>query len=97
MASYMLTTVDNPWNPVTQFDAWHAYDTQAGHHSLSYLARIVKTSDELSESDQELAIDLAIDEIVRENINGLYRKVLVEDDGTMEPVAVPHDSLPTLS
>ena len=75
MATAMLTTVDNPFNPFTHFDEWYQWDEAAGYHTTSFLARIARTSDDLSEADQELAIDLAIDEIVRENVLGLYRKV----------------------
>lgn len=71
----MLTTVDNPFSPFTQYDEWLAYDTRMGHHTNALLARIVVTSDELSETDQELAIEQAMDEIVRENVSGLHRKV----------------------
>lgn len=71
----MLTTVDNPYNPFTQFDEWRVFDESHGYHTLSLLARIVVTSDELSEADQSLAIELAIDEIVRENVSGVHRKV----------------------
>lgn len=79
MTEHMLTTVDNPFDPFTQFDEWLAYDETLGHQTLQFLARIVKSSDELSEADQSLAIELAIDEIVRENVNGLYRKVASKD------------------
>lgn len=72
---YMLTTVDNPFDPFTQFDEWLSYDTNANYDTPSFLARIVKGSDELSEADQALAIQQAIDEVVRENVSGLYRKV----------------------
>lgn len=72
---YMLTTVDNPYDPFTQFDMWFAYDTRAGYHTAAFLARITKTSEDLSEADQSLAIQLAIEEIVEENVLGLYRKV----------------------
>lgn len=72
---YMLTTVDNPFDPFTQFESWYAWDFNAGYHTSSFLARIAKTSDELSEVDQKLAIKEAIDEIVKENVNGLYRRV----------------------
>lgn len=74
----MLTTVDNPHDPFEDYDSWHAYDLRAGHHTAGFLARILITSDELSESDQNLANELAIDEIVRENVTGLYRKVTRE-------------------
>lgn len=71
----MLTTVDNPFDPFTQFDQWYAWDQAAGYYTSDYLARIVRTSDDLSDADQDLAIEYAIDEIVRENVLGIYRKV----------------------
>ena len=71
----MLSTSDNPYNPFDEFDAWYAFDEQAGYHTPSYLARVTKTSLELSDADQSLAIDLAIDEIVRDNPLGIYIKV----------------------
>lgn len=76
MADSMLTTIDNPFNPLKQFDEWYAYDISKGHNTCQYLARIVVSSDDLSDEDQSIAIDKAIDEIVKLNINGLYRKVV---------------------
>lgn len=73
---YMLTTVDNPFDPFTQFDAWFEFDMKAGYHTPSLLARITILSDELSEVDQKLAVQDAIEEIVRENVFGIHRKVL---------------------
>lgn len=75
MVVHMLTTIDNPYDPFTQFDEWYEFDVAAGYNTTSFLARIVKTSTELSEADQSLAIEDAIDEIVRENVSGVHRKV----------------------
>lgn len=72
---YMLTTVDNPYDPFTQFDEWLAFDVSHGYNSASFLARVVTFSNEVSEADQALAIQQAIDEIVAENVNGMWRKV----------------------
>jgi len=72
----MLTTIDNPFDPFTHFNEWRQWDESSGYYTLSFLARIVITSDELSDEDQELAIEDAIDEIVRENVAGVYRKVV---------------------
>ena len=72
---YMLTTVDNPFNPFTQFDEWFEYDVKLGYNTASFLDRIVRTSHDLSEADQALAIQNAIDEIVQENVSGMWRKV----------------------
>jgi hypothetical protein len=71
----MLTTVDNPYDPFTEFDMWFAFDTRHGYGTAAFLARITQTSDDLSEADQSLAIQLAIEEIVEENVLGIYRKV----------------------
>lgn len=75
----MLTTVDNPWNPFTHFDEWFEYDEASGYHSTALLGRVAISSDELSEADQQLAYEEAIDEIVRENISGVHRKVYREN------------------
>jgi len=75
---YALTTIDNPYNPFTQFDEWLSFDTQRGYNTCGYLARIAKTSHDLSEEDQALAILIAIDEIVKENVYGVHVKVTNE-------------------
>ena len=72
---YMLTTVDNPFDPFTQFDQWLAYDTNQGYNTPSFLARVAKVSSNLSEPDQAIAIQNAIDEIASENVLGMWRKV----------------------
>ena len=75
VTEYMLTTFDNPFNPFTQFDEWLVWDTTAGYNTPGLLDRIVISSNELSEVDQALAIQLAIEEIVKENVTGMFRKV----------------------
>lgn len=75
MTEHMLSTIDNPYNPWTQYDDWYAWDAEMGYHTPSFLARIVVTSDDLSEEDQSLAIEDAISEIVQENVNGMYIRV----------------------
>lgn len=78
MAVY-LTTLDNPYNPETEFDKWYDFDESKGYHTCSYLARIAITSNELAPIDQEQAIENAIDEIVSLNILGIYKKFITED------------------
>lgn len=75
LAEHMLSTTDNPYSPFTEFDQWFAYDSQVGHHTLAYLARITRSSDELSELDQSQAIDMAMDEIIAEDVFNIYVKV----------------------
>ena len=67
--------MDNPFDPWTQWDEWFAWDLNAGYNTPGLLARVARSSSNLSEADQSLAIQQAIDEIVRENVLGLHRKV----------------------
>lgn len=79
MAEHMVTTADNPFNPFTQWDEWFAYDERAGYHTTAFVARVMMTSLELSEADQSLAYELAVDEIVKFNVLGIYKKVTGPD------------------
>jgi hypothetical protein len=79
MKKSMLTTIDNPHSPFDDFPAWYAFDVASGYNTCGFLARILVTSDELSEADQDLARELAIDEIMNENVNGVYRRVTVDE------------------
>ena len=72
----MLTTIDNPYDPFSQFDEWYAYDEAKGYHSSAYLARVVRTANDLSTDDQNRLIEDAIDEIVELNLTGKYKKVV---------------------
>lgn len=71
----MLTTADNPFNPFINFDEWYAWDADAGYHTPALLARIVVNSDDLSEADQAHAIQLGMDEIVKENVSGMHKLI----------------------
>lgn len=71
----MLTTKDNPYNPFDQYDEWFQFDTANGYNTCSYLARVTKTSNDLSDEDEAQAIESAMDEIVSLNITGNYMKV----------------------
>lgn len=75
MIEYMLTTIDNPFDPFTQYREWYQWDVQSGYHSVSLLGRIVRTSNELSDVDQLLAVQDAINEIVLENVSGAHTKI----------------------
>lgn len=74
----MLTTIDNPFSPFDDYPQWLAFDLRLGYNTTSLLARIVQNSNDLSERDQVEAIEMAIDEIVTENVFGVHKKVTKE-------------------
>lgn len=72
----MITTVDNPFDPRTQYPAWYAWDVEQGYNTCAYLARIVALfPDSFPESLQDVAIEQAIDEIIEIHDGGLYKKL----------------------
>jgi hypothetical protein len=75
MSKCALTTVDNPFDPFDQFDEWFRFDSDKGYNSCSYLDRIARTSDQLSEDENEAEIERAIDEIIKYDFANIYKKV----------------------
>lgn len=75
----MLTTIDNPFDPLTQWEDWKQFDESKGYYSCEYLARIARTSDALSDADYDLAVQQAIDEICTLNLTGKYKKITYEN------------------
>ena len=74
-AKYALTTFDNPFNPFEQVMSWFLFDEEKGYHSTSYLGRIARTSDQLSDEENNLEVERAIDEIIKYDFRNIYKKV----------------------
>lgn len=74
----MLTTIDNPFDPFTQFDAWFLFDVEKGYNTCAYLARIARTSEQLSDQENDEEIERAIDEIIKYDFLNIYKKVSKE-------------------
>jgi hypothetical protein len=71
----MLTTVDNPFDPFEDFTSWFLFDVEKGYYTCSYLARIAKLSEDMSDEEQTMEIERAIDEIIAINPLNIYIKV----------------------
>ena len=61
---FVLTTIDNPFDPFEDFTSWFLFDVGKGYNSCSYLARIAKISDDMTEQEVSAEIERAIDEII---------------------------------
>jgi len=70
-----LTTFDNPYDPFEQFTQWFLFDVTKGYNSCAYLGRIAKTSDQLSDEENEAEVERAIDEIIQYDFRNIYKKV----------------------
>lgn len=81
-----ITTTDNPYNPITQYDEWDRYDSvEHDYCTSSYLARVAHTTNELSDEMYMEDLEAAIDEIVKYNLiswvhEGVsYKKVVIDN------------------
>jgi len=76
-----LTTIDNPYNPLTQFEEWYKYDTVVLHyHSCELLDRVSYTSPKLSDAEYRLELEKAIDKIIESpflNPLNVYKKIVM--------------------
>ena len=75
MAKVTLTTFDNPFDPFEQFTSWLLFDKEKGHDCCELLARYARTSDSLTEEENDLEVERAIDEIIKYDFMNIYKKV----------------------
>ena len=72
-----ITTTDNPYDPQSEFSQWFLYDTTNGYNTCAYLSRIAKNSEQLSDEENEIENERAIDEIIKYDFMNVYKKVYV--------------------
>ena len=73
--NYMLTTIDNPFDPFEQFSSWFMFDTEKGYNTCSLLGRLVNMSDDMSQKEENEEMNRAIDEIIKYDFLDIYKKV----------------------
>ena len=71
----MLTTIDNPFDPFKQYDSWLRFDVDHDYSSCELLGRIARTSDQLTDEENDDEIERAIDEIIKYDFQKVYTKV----------------------
>lgn len=75
MSECMLTTTDNPYNPFEQFTSWFLFDVEKGYNSCAYLGRLARTSDQLTDEENNEEVERVIDEIIKYDFLNIYKKV----------------------
>ena len=75
MSVVSITTIDNPYDPIEQFNQWYMFDMDKGYNTCSLLDRVSYTSNQLSDAENDAEIERAIDEIVRYDPLNIYVKI----------------------
>ena len=73
-----LTTTDNPYDYFKNPDEWASYESFTGGRVYNMLGRFVYTSDALSYEQNAKEVERAIDDIVRHDPIGVFKKVITE-------------------
>ena len=78
--NYMLSTIDNPFDPFEQFVSWFLFDVEKGYNSCSLLDRTLHKNGisiylDLSQKEIDDATDKAIDEIIQQDPMNIYIRV----------------------
>ena len=80
MKRYLLTTVDNPYHPAEEFGKWYNYDHSHGYYTDQRLAKVAKTSRFLTDAENQRIINGVVDDFIRLDELGLYKRIVVEED-----------------
>lgn len=83
---FLPSTIDNPFNPFKNFDNWNQFDLEKGYNSLSLLARVCDTSNELTDEENIEETNRAVDEIVKFDPFGI--RIKVSEDSIIKPISI---------
>lgn len=78
MTEAMLTTTDNHFDPFTRWDDWLTEDIILNHGCCELIGRISAPSSDASPASQLHEYECAIDNIVKNDPTGIYKKVTRE-------------------
>lgn len=65
-ADLVLTTIDNPYNPKTEYLKWRQWDEESGYYTEEYVARLL-----LMDKDFDVEDELGMIEIANRVINDI--------------------------
>lgn len=70
-----LTTIDNPFDPIDDFDNWYDYDMEKGYNCCGCVDRVSHYFDGMTEKEKVVELERAIDEILTVNPLNIFKKV----------------------
>lgn len=77
MKQYLLTTIDNPYDPIEEYDFWRQFDMDHGYFTEQRLARVAGISYDLTDLENQRNINAAIDDFIRLDETGMYKRIVV--------------------
>ena len=87
MVDYAVTTLDNPYNPFTQFPEWLTFDLTKGYNTNGHIAAFSDVSPLMEDDDIDAWTDLAIDLFLEFNPFGVHYKFYCTDSDEVIRIA----------
>lgn len=71
-----ITTIDNPYDPVDDFEHWFQFDTDKGYYTSSSIARLTTNKSGMTQEEIDLDTERAIDRLIEIDPLGIYKKIV---------------------
>ena len=71
---FMLTTIDNPFDPFEQFSSWLLFDKEKGYDSCEKLARLATITDDMTQDEIDKETENAIELLISLDITDTFTK-----------------------
>lgn len=77
---YLITTIDNPYNPFTEFMDWYRFDCVHNYGTNEKLARLARTSEMFSDEENAEETEKAVEIMLKNDLFGMYKKAFETDN-----------------
>lgn len=74
-ADLVLTTLDNPYNPKSDYLKWKQWDEEAGYYTEDYVARLLMMEEKFDIDDELMIVELTnkvINDILENDSSNVY-------------------------
>lgn len=75
---FMLTTIDNPFNPFVDYASWLSFDKENHYDSAERVMRIAELEEGMTEVEEQKEIERAINEVIKHDFLHIYTSVSQE-------------------
>lgn len=86
-----ITTIDNPFDPQDDFYSWLKWDWTKGYDTCGALARLYEEDESLSEEENDVLKEEAIDNLIAADPFGIYKKIIYSSSNTSSETPRPLD------
>lgn len=71
---FMLTTIDNPYDPFEEFTLWKLFDIEKGYNTCERLAMFIGSLEGLTQKEEDKLYEYAIERIIALDFLNIYKK-----------------------